>query len=147
MAQLIHESRAGRSRRAGFSLIEVMVAMAILGVGLLAIAGAQLHAMQGGRSGRHTSTASLLAQAKMEELQRARWTSIPAAAWQTTPVNVQVDDGGGAQVEQAYNVSWRITDLVLGQTRALDVRVTWNEPNRPNRIVTYSSVRFNREGL
>jgi len=34
---------------------------------------------------------------------------------------------------------------VAGQTRSLDVRVQWNEPDRPNRSLTYSSLRFNLE--
>ena len=50
------------------------------------------------------------------------------------------------QHEQTYTVDWRITDLVTGWTRALDVRVTWDEPGRPNRSGAFSSVRFNREG-
>jgi len=41
-----------------------------------------------------------------------------------------------------YQVEDRIADLVVGSTKSVDVRVTWNEPNRPGRQIVVSSVRF-----
>ena len=55
-------------------------------------------------------------------------------------------DGSG-RVEQAYTVSYRVTDEVANVTRLVDVQVTWDEPDRPNRAYTLSSIRYNREGL
>ena len=133
-----------RSRRsAGFSLIEAVIAMAILGVGLLALAAMQLHAMQGGASGRRASEAAAIAQTRMELLQRATWTSIaPTGGWTTA-----VTQGSSGQSADTYDVVWRIADVVVGSTRSIDVRVSWDEPDRPNRSVALSSVRFNREAL
>ncbi len=46
-------------------------------------------------------------------------------------------------LEQAYSLTWRITNLVAGSTKSIDVRVQWNEPNRPTRTYALATVRFN----
>ena len=51
------------------------------------------------------------------------------------------------EVEMSYAVAWRVADVEPGWTRSIDVRVTWDEQNRPNRRVVLSSLRYNREGL
>ncbi len=133
-------------RSEGFSLIEVMIAVTILGVGLLAVTGAQIHALRGGTYGKHSAQAGVIANSQMEILKRSHWDDIAPTGW-TVPQNVDimVDSPGGLQVSQTYTVQWRITDVVVGQTRSIDVRVQWDELERPNRLLTYSSLRFNRE--
>ena len=53
------------SRREGLTLIEVMLALGMLGAGLLTLAVMQLEAARGGRSGRVDTVASAVAQDKM----------------------------------------------------------------------------------
>jgi len=133
-------------RSRGFSLVEVMIAVTILGVGLLAVTGAQIHALRGGKYGKHSAQAGVIANSQMEILKRTHWDDLGAVAW--TPlqdVNIQVDSPMGLRTEQVYRLQWRITNVVVGQTRAIDVRVFWDEPERPNRSLTYSSLRFNSE--
>jgi prepilin-type N-terminal cleavage/methylation domain-containing protein len=142
--------RRRRSRReasGGFTLLELTIAIAAFGVGMLALNGMLLKAMQGGSRGRHTTQASAIAESRMEQLQRLDWAQLaPTVGW-TAPVlvhnQVQAD---GAVVEQTFEVDWRITDLMAGWTREIDVRVTWDEVGRPDRSVVFSSIRFNREG-
>jgi hypothetical protein len=55
--------------------------------------------------------------------------------------------GASTQAEQAYSLSWRITDVDATRTRSIDVRVLWDERNRPTRQYAISSLRFNQEGL
>jgi prepilin-type N-terminal cleavage/methylation domain-containing protein len=132
-----------RSRADGFSLIEAMIALSILGLGLLALAAMQLHAMRGGSSGRRATEAAALAQTQMERLQRDTWTNVaPTGGWSAP--TTQTAPG---QSDETYDVDWRITDLVAGSTRSIDVRVTWDERDRPGRTVAISSIRFNREDL
>jgi prepilin-type N-terminal cleavage/methylation domain-containing protein len=136
-------NRSERRRSGGFTLIEAMIAMSILALGLLALAAMQLHAMKGGASGRNTSEAAMIAQTQMERLQRETWTNVaPTGGW-TTPLN----QTGSGQTNLSYSVDWRIADVVVGSTRSIDVRVTWDEPDRPDRTVAFSSMRFNRELL
>jgi prepilin-type N-terminal cleavage/methylation domain-containing protein len=136
-------NRSARRRNGGFTMIEAMIAMTILAFGLLASAAMQLHAMKGGASGRNTSEAAAIAQTQMERLQRVTWTNVaPTGGW-TTPV---IQTGSG-QTSLTYSTDWRIVDVVAGSTRSIDVRVTWNERDRPSRVVAFSSMRFNRELL
>ena len=138
-----------RRRRAsgGFTLVELTIAIAVFAVGMLSLSAMLLAAMQGGSRGRHTTQASSIAESRMEQLQRLSWTQLaPTAGW-ATPVTVHNSvQANTNQNEQTYSVDWRITNLVTGWTREVDVRVSWDEPGRPNRSVTFSSVRFNREG-
>jgi general secretion pathway protein I len=57
------------SRAQGFTLLEVMVAVAILGVGLVAIFTSEVGAMNIGNRARRTDMATLLARCKMAELE------------------------------------------------------------------------------
>ena len=59
-----------RHSSAGFSMIEVLVATAILTVGLLSLAMLNTRLMVGGRSSKFMSQASVLASEKLEDLNR-----------------------------------------------------------------------------
>jgi prepilin-type N-terminal cleavage/methylation domain-containing protein len=57
----------------GFSLLEVLVAMAVLTVGVMALAQLTTIATRANVSARTTTSAALLAQAKMEQLRSLAW--------------------------------------------------------------------------
>ena len=143
------KTRARASR--GFTLIEIMIAMSILALGLLSVAAMQLHAMRGGSSGRRQTEAATIAEDRMEELQRDGWAAgdlDPTGGWvndSTETTTIQSNSGNTNQ--QTYTVQRRVANLVVGWTRTVDVRVSWNELNRPNRSVALSSIRYNREGI
>jgi prepilin-type N-terminal cleavage/methylation domain-containing protein len=134
-------------RRSGFTLIEVMVALAILATGMLMVAAGQLHAMRGGSSGRHSSDAAALAISQLEDFQRLDFSDLAdtGGAW-TAPVTrtTVVQATPADAVEMTYTVQWRIDDgaPVGGEvtTKSIDLRVQWNEPNRPNRSLTLSTM-------
>jgi len=113
----------------GFTLIEMMFAMVILAGGLLAMLMVQTQALKQGRYGRHTTEAMQLARDQMELFMRLPW---DAAAVQPTgwtapaPIALSVQNEGGAQTQQSFNVSWRITAGVP-DVRIIEVSVTWTE--------------------
>ncbi len=139
-------SAAARAR-GGFTLLELTIAITVFAVGMLSLNVMLLSAMRGGSRGRHTTQASAIAEGQMERLQRASWAQLAPTGW-TAPVTVsnQVQGEGGTSNEETYSVDWRITDLVAGWTRTLDVRVQWDEPGRPGRSVVFETIRYNREG-
>ncbi|RIL05844.1 MAG: hypothetical protein DCC71_08880 [Proteobacteria bacterium] len=149
MVELMRRARRQRRRgERGFTLVEVMVALGILATGLLAVAAAQLYAMRGGRSGRHTTDAAEIAQTQVESFQRMAWTDaglaatagwVPAGGQQ---VDRTVATTGVPVIEQSYTLQWRITN-VNAFLKSIDVRVQWNEDNRPNRAYTVTTMRHN----
>jgi len=137
--------------RAGFTLLEISIALGVFAVGMLGLAAMQLQAMRSGSSGRHATQAAAIAQSQMEQLQRLRWTdpglADTAGAFTAPITQANTVQGDPNQTEMTYTVDWRISDVETDWTRAIDVRVTWDEENRPNRSMVLSSMRYNREGL
>jgi Tfp pilus assembly protein PilV len=153
-------------RTAGFSLIEVFVALGVLAFGLLSLAVMQVTSLREGSAGKHASDALLIAKSQMEILQRMDFGDLEDevdVGWQAPdwiafagydvgefPIQVRVV-GGGTQIEQTYDVAYRVTE-VTGNNNLLniEVEVTWSERNRPNQkptrtglpTVTLSSVRY-----
>lgn len=140
------ERRTRAPRREGFTLIEVMIALSILAVGLLTVAAAQLYAMRGGSSGRHASDAATIAHSQLEDFQRMDFADADfadtAGAWQDGVVPPElgvVEILGGTLTEMTYTLQYRIDD-VDPNLKAVDVRVNWDEPQRPGRSVTLSTM-------
>ena len=138
------------------TLLEVMIALAVLAVGLLAMLAMQVSAMRGGKYGRHTTEAAQLARDQMEYLHRLDWgdAAIQPTNWTVdfqgslAPQIIQVEEGGGQQQEMTYTVSYRVTNDALDTNlRLLDVRVTWTEMNAPAgappRRYAMSTIRHN----
>jgi prepilin-type N-terminal cleavage/methylation domain-containing protein len=69
-----YSNHAGRGRNAGFSLLEVVIAIFVLTVGLSAMAGLVGQSLNGTESARYMALATTLASEKLEDLNR--WTSV-----------------------------------------------------------------------
>lgn len=101
--------RASRSRvRRGFTLLEVIVAVAILGLALTAIFASESGSLRTAARARHTQIATLLARCKMGELEeQVLREGFPA-----------IDDRGsdqcceGAEVD-GYTCTWAIEQVTL----------------------------------
>ena len=60
----------------GFTLVEFLVATAILSIGLLALINLQLMAIRGNRDSKEMTRAIFLAEKKMEELKNTAYASL-----------------------------------------------------------------------
>lgn len=96
------------SRSAAFTLIEVMIAIAILGVGLSAIFSSEVQSVYTAAYARNSNTAALLARCKMGEIEEQIMNEgLPA-----------IDDSGNdaccedAEVD-GFTCEWRIDRVVL----------------------------------
>ena len=107
------EMTAGTRRKlngeGGFTLIEVLIAMAILTIGLLAVATMQVSAIHGNKTGNEISRATFLAQDKLEELK--------------TSTNTTGEPGGSDQTG-IFNRSWQIGPSGTN-SRSVTVTVSW----------------------
>ncbi len=119
----------GRRGNAGMTLLEVIVALTILGFGMLAMTAAQVAAMQVSESSRSRSEAHYLAEQQMELFQGMTRTGIEAARTAATypndaanPIDPDPQDGRAA----AFNRSWTITpDVPETDVYTITVVVTW----------------------
>jgi len=148
MPQSAHPLRTRRIAQ-GFTLIEIVIASAILAVGLIALAGMQLSALRGGKQSRHTTEAAAAARSQLEQFDRMPWLSLnPTGGW-VAPVAVNnpgntVQQGAAVLVEEPYNLQWRITDVVVGFTRNIDVQVTWTDnTNGQLKTLVLSTTKYN----
>jgi len=110
----------------GFSLIEVLVAITIFAVGLLAVASMQLTSVKGNFSARNVTEAITLGQTKAEELY-------------TLPYNhADLTAGVHNQTLGYYNYQWTVVDndaLNNTKTITLDIQYTHNGQSKQARIV------------
>ena len=98
----------GGARRRGFTLLEVMVAIAILTLGLTALFAGQGVSIKVAHSARKTTVASLLARCKMGEIEeRVAEEGMPA-------IELGETDGccEGGEIE-GFECEWKVERLVL----------------------------------
>lgn len=152
---MIHTARTTRTQ-GGFTILEVFIAIGILGFGLLTLSVMQLEALSQGAAGKHSSDAATVGRTYLEQVHRVPWTDLDTAEgagftapnWAGAPatVNVQMSlPGGGTSSEHTYNVLWRVTDIV-GTTclRDVEVQVSWSEENVPAaKTIQLASRRYN----
>ena len=75
----VFQRAAGRQRQ-GFTLLEVMIAMAILAIALVAVFQSQSQSLSMAGDSRFLTTASLLAQARMAEIETASSAALAEAS-------------------------------------------------------------------
>ena len=93
----------------GFTLLEVLVAIAILGLGLTAILGSQVGLFTNAARGQHLTVATNLARCKMGEVE----VDLLKLGYQLTDVN---DDGpccGDDDGNDGYHCAWKIERVSL----------------------------------
>jgi prepilin-type N-terminal cleavage/methylation domain-containing protein len=71
---------SGRRRESGFTLLEVLIAMALIALAASGVAGLTSVAMQSGAAARRQSSATLLATQKMEQLLALTWRFHPSGS-------------------------------------------------------------------
>ena len=122
----MHEPTHSRSDSRGFSLIELMIAITLLGVGILSLAGLYPIAQQKVTRGDLETRATFLGQAKLEELKRFPWESLVASADADT-------------VDAVFVRNWNVTvdDPVVGMKR-VNVNVAWQDKNGPRTVLLSS---------
>lgn len=119
--------RRMRARDAsGFTLLEVVIAMAILSVGLLSIAAAQLAALHISARSRDHTTAMHLAEQKMEEFQGLPVASLPASG---ADANNPLDPDPGDDDRTTYTRRWTVqANTPVVDVTTLTVEVDWVDP-------------------
>lgn len=139
------QARRFSRRRSGISLIEVMIALAILGFGILAAAASQITSIKFNRDSRVRTEAAYLAEQQMEVFQSMDGTAIEAirtdAGYPNDPDN-PIDPDPNDGVARSFTRTWTITpDTPEAGVYAVQVRVSWIDQLGNTRSVTLNSVK------
>ena len=113
----------------GFSLIEVLVALIILSISLLALAGLMVTTTKNNSFGNHMTEAATLAQDKLEQLRAVRWEAIPEGA--STDPAPQIGSTGISYVR-----NWTV--VANGVLKTITITVSWQD--KSNHSITLTSI-------
>lgn len=105
------------STQAGFTMMEVMIAMLITAIAIIGIVALFMTQTNASSLSRHQTEATVLAEDKIEKLR----TLGPAAAQTGTDTSIDEKGGSGG----IYTRTW--TETVGANFADLTVNVTWNE--------------------
>ncbi|MBU1208121.1 MAG: prepilin-type N-terminal cleavage/methylation domain-containing protein [Proteobacteria bacterium] len=107
------------SDKKGFTLIELLIAMLILAIGLMAVAGLQVTAIRGNASAKWVTAATTFAEEKMEKFKSKGFSDsdLTNTDW-TTPEPIPGADN--------FSRQWKITEPAAGNLKLIEVRVIWS---------------------
>ena len=109
--------------KAGFTLVESMLTLAIMSVGLLALAGLQITALRGNDLSRRRTTAVSIAEQRLEQLKNTPYTNIQAeAASEVTASNLH------------FTRQVTVTDGPLPNTKSVSVLVSWQDQSQTHTL-------------
>jgi len=103
----------------GFTLIEILIAICVLSIGLLAVGSMQVSAIRGNSYARHVTDASTMAQDRLEKLLSLSYTDADLTA----------DSHVDPDPPDSYAITWDITDggttnpNVVANTKLIEVKV------------------------
>jgi type IV pilus modification protein PilV len=108
-----------KSNQRGFSLIEILIAITVFAIGILAVGKMQITAIKGNSFANDLTEATTLAQDRMEKLIGLPYTDIE----DTNATNGR------------YNISWNITtDHPIDNTKTIRVNVGWTDRGAPKEV-------------
>jgi prepilin-type N-terminal cleavage/methylation domain-containing protein len=119
------------TKQSGFTLIEVMVAIVILSVGLLALASSTANVSRMVGSGKWATVASQVATRRLENIRQVAYSTSPAC---TSSALV----GGTAAFGSGISESWSVTGS--GNVRQVQVAVTYTRAGGRSSTDTVSTM-------
>jgi type IV pilus assembly protein PilV len=109
--------------QAGFTLVESMLTLAIMSVGLLALAGLQITALRGNDLSRRMTTAVSIAEQRLEQLKNTPYTNIQTeAASAVTASNLH------------FTRQVTVTNGPLPNTKSVSVLVSWQDQSQTHTL-------------
>jgi type IV pilus assembly protein PilV len=134
----MNKGESGMFNHRGFTLLEVLIAVSIFSIGLLAVASMQISAISGNRLGNELSLATFLAQEQVETLKSADFNSATLAIGNYADPNNPIDETGTNG--GIFNRSW----VVAANTtfsRSVTVTVNWPQGAPAHSVVLTTNTR------
>jgi len=117
--------------RKGFTLIEVLAALVLLLITLLGLSSLLTTTIQANAYARRMTTATSLAQDKLEEIRNMAYTAVTTGS-DSSPLTETGGTGGSGAI---YTRSWTVaTDSPIAGTKTVTVTVTWTDQMGPHTV-------------
>ena len=120
----------------GFTLLEVLIALAILSIGLLGLASLTASVIRTNDFSDDFTTATALAQDKLEDLANTSYDLL-------SDNSDTVDADGSSNSSGKYGRDWDITDNI--STKAIEVTVSWTSMQSISKSISFSTIRNNSQ--
>ena len=111
--------------RKGFSLVEVMIAVVLLAVGMLAFAGIQIMAVRNMTYSKDYGKANTYAQQKMEHIKGLPWTS------------EELNPGTYTETLENNRYTRTYTVTTEEDMKTVSVTVSWVDPSQGSKTLTF----------
>ena len=123
----------------GFSFIELMIALVIFSLGILAVGMMQIASIKGNKSAFELTSASFLASGKLEELMAKPFTHINLLDTNNDGINGlknnTIDIADHNELDGKYTILWNVANnYPLDNTKTIRVIVIWNSKNKIKNI-------------
>ena len=128
--------------KSGFTLIEVLITLAIFSIGILAVASMQLSSTKNNTTSNIMTQATMLARAQIEQLKND---DIASSADLTignhTDPNNPIDESGNTG--GIFTRTWRVSAGPVATSREVEVSVNWNRRGQNRSVVLTTITRGN----
>jgi type IV pilus assembly protein PilV len=122
----------------GFTFIELLIALSILSLGMLAAVSMHLGSSRNNAKGNIYTQANMLAKTQLENLKNRGVDALVAGGGTIPDPNNPIDANG--QPGGIYTRSWTIDTLGTG-ARRITVTVQWTRRGQPGNVVLSSNTR------
>jgi type IV pilus assembly protein PilV len=128
--------------KGGFTLIEVLIALAIFSIGILAVGGMQISAIRANALARSLTEVTTMAADRMEKLIQlsSNDPALTAGIYTPSATSDGIDNNRNGIIDERGEtgnmaISWTITDNgVLTNCKTIVVTITWIQVGKPNRF-------------